>query len=346
MAPAALCGPALAEVDGVFFPQLTPNTQRRLMLPEGALQRTSLSCAQKPAARQEACQPGQAYASPSPSPSSCSAPTLVTPINAATTQWRTLRCPCAPGPSKACLHGSDETPFTAALTVWPSPTNSPLVCSPSPVAFGAPLAASPMGDLCTPSDVATTAWRLNECPFAPAPHRGRNPAASLEPSPLAAGSPLASSSPGTQASPVVGNPWASPTSDTHAVFVPFSRGLMARKVTKSTSELSTSSAVSGALAGRPRTLPGSTPMGGFIGTPVVRRIAEETAEPAPSTSSPSAAKVVLSRAAPFGLPSCQVPPASKPMAQGSRGGGPAAPREASCSHDGEGTPLWSHKLGA
>mmetsp|Transcript_88167 Transcript_88167/g.222530 ORF Transcript_88167/g.222530 Transcript_88167/m.222530 type:complete len:346 (-) Transcript_88167:306-1343(-) len=345
MSPAALSGPELDQVvDGAPVPQLTPNTQRRLMLPKGALQRTGTTYVQRPAAPQESPQPPQPRSSPNPSPSSCSARTLVTPMNVATTEWRTLRCPCAPG--RACQPGSGGTPLPATLTVWPSPANSPVVCSASPVAFGAPLAASPMGDLCTPSDVATTAWRLNECPFAPAPHRGRNPAASLEPSPLAAGSPLASSSPGTQASPVVGNPWASPTGDTQAVFVPFSRGLMARKVTKDSSELSTSSAVSGALAGRPRTLPGSTPMGGFIGTPVVRRIAEETADPAPSTSSSSAAKLVLSGATPFGLPSCQVPLASKPMAQGSRSGGPAAPREEPCSHGGEGTPLWSHKLGA
>jgi len=351
MAPAALCGPALAEVvDSVPVPQLTPNTQRRLMLPEGALQRTSSGCTQKPAARQEACQPGQAYASPSPSPSSCSAPTLVTPINAATTQWRTLRCPCAPGPGEACLLDSGEMPFAAPLTAWPSPTNSPLVGSPSPVAFGAPLAVSPSSGFCTPSDVATTAWRQNECPFAPAQHQGTRPAASLEASPLAASSPLASSSPGTLVSPVLGNTWAFPMDDTRAVFVPFSRGLVARMLPNNSSHLAPSSAASGVLPGFPGCPSSSTPRNSrcFV-TLAAGRIAEAFAEIAPSPS--SSAKPVLhgaTRGADTfgGLSACHVPSPATATPTDSGCDGPAVPQEDACSHATDRTASWSWNLGA
>mmetsp|Transcript_1835 Transcript_1835/g.4513 ORF Transcript_1835/g.4513 Transcript_1835/m.4513 type:complete len:341 (+) Transcript_1835:91-1113(+) len=340
MAPAALCGPALAEVvDSVPVPQLTPNTQRRLMLPEGALQRTSSSCTQKPAARQEACQPGQAYASPSPSPSSCSASTLVTPINAATTQWRTLRCPCAPGPSEACLLGSGDTPFAAPLTVWPSPTSSPLVGSPSPVAFGASPTVSPASGFCTPSDVATTAWRRSECPFAPARRQGKHPAASLEASPLAASSPLASSSPGTLVSPVLGNTCAFPMDDTRAVFVPFSRGLVARLLPNNSSHLAPSSAA-----------PGSTSRNrGYIGTHAAGRIPEEIAEISPSTSSSITLGLngTIQGADTFGgLSACHVPSPATATPTDSGCDGPAVPQEDACSHATDRTASWSWNLGA
>mmetsp|Transcript_143400 Transcript_143400/g.357278 ORF Transcript_143400/g.357278 Transcript_143400/m.357278 type:complete len:378 (-) Transcript_143400:97-1230(-) len=377
MIPAVLSGSTSAgAVEGMPVPQLTPNTQQRLMLPDAALQRASLRCTQHTAALQASQQPGQRCAAPNPSPSSCSARAFATPMNAASTEWRTLQCPCTPGRTEACppgsgdtpfpgtltmwpspagsplfalvtpmnaattewrtlrcprapkgvemyAHDSGETPFPATLTVWSSPASSPLGSSPSLVAFGAPPAASMASEVRMPSAGATiTPWhRSTSCQW-------NYPVASSEASPPALGGPPTSSSPGTFTGPVMLDPWASPRGDMRTVCVPFSRGLLARQLPLNSSQSATPSGATGVLAGCPRPSPEGT------STLVAKPSTEEIAERAPPTTASTAQS-------PF-----HMPPPAKPAAQDTPRDGSVASREASCSPTCGGVPSWRAKLGA
>mmetsp|Transcript_39517 Transcript_39517/g.62754 ORF Transcript_39517/g.62754 Transcript_39517/m.62754 type:complete len:214 (-) Transcript_39517:105-746(-) len=73
---------------------------------------------------------------PDPMPSPMSRP-LVTPSNAASTQWRTETCPLAPRKSSNALKQSDQTPSSVSglktpANLWPSPSTTPIGTS----AFG------------------------------------------------------------------------------------------------------------------------------------------------------------------------------------------------------------------
>lgn len=218
---------------------------------------------------------------------------------------------------------------------------------PSCISSGVAIMASPMSELCTPSGVAMTTWRQQECPFAPAPRQGKHPAASLEASPVAVGSPPASSTPCGLLGVVPGNPWASPVSDRErvggAVFVPFSRGFVARKLPQTSCRSEASTEMCGAAAGCPRPSPSRTPM-----STAIVDIAE-AGRAAPLSFSSSAALVpseATGGADTFNLASCNAPHSTSQKAQRSSCHRLAASPGGSCSHASEGLPPWSQQLGA
>ncbi|CAE8600034.1 unnamed protein product, partial [Polarella glacialis] len=108
-----------------------------------------------------------------------------TPVNAASTHWRTVVSPSAPEQRQAnCWRrartSSDFLASPASMSVAGSPMSE--VMTPAGVAMtswrhhvcpSAPLrieAGSPMSDVMTPAGVAMTSWRHHVCPNAPQRH--------------------------------------------------------------------------------------------------------------------------------------------------------------------------------
>lgn len=93
---------------------------------------------------------------------------IFTPMNCATTTWRRLETPDAPMRGQAaCQSPLGSSNMSIAASGGYTPTSLPFPMFPAALMRTASESPSGAPAICTPSNVATTAWRHHVCPYAP-----------------------------------------------------------------------------------------------------------------------------------------------------------------------------------